>query len=168
MKYFLFFLMLFLVCLSASAERPRVVVEVGDSLKTPQQPAFQFTPSTDSTGPRVSIDAGELIYQMKVDSINKRAEELIREQIIKIEKHFEDPKVEEQTGKVIGDIIMQQQMALLDLQVERALSFRDTLLLYGLKTALQEMVLKNPQVRDQLLKLIDKVEREYDKATNGY
>jgi hypothetical protein len=39
MKYLLFFLLLLLVCLSASAERPRVVVEVGDSLKTPQQPA---------------------------------------------------------------------------------------------------------------------------------
>jgi CRP-like cAMP-binding protein len=101
---------------------------------------------------------------MKVDSINKLTEDKIREQIIKIEKHFEDPKVEEETGKLIGDIIMQQQMTLLDLQVERALSFRDTLLLYGLKTALQEMVLKNPEVQEQLLRLIDKVEREYDKA----
>jgi hypothetical protein len=165
MKKILFALSLIMVCLSASAERPRVVVEVGDSLKTPQQPAFQYTPPTDSSGPRVSINAGELIYQMKVDSINKLTEDKIREQIIKVEKHFEDPKVEEETGKLIGDIIMQQQMALLDLQVERALSFRDTLLLYGLKTALQEMVLKNPEVQEQLLRLIDKVEREYDKAT---
>jgi len=164
MKKILFFVSLLAVCLIAEADRPRVVVEVGDSLKTDSKSAFEYTPPTDSTGPRVTIDAGELIYQMRVDSINKWAEEKIREQIVKVERHFEDPKVEEETGKIIGGIIMEQQMALLDLQVERALSFRDTLLLFGLKTALQEMVLKNPEVQDELNRLISKVEREYRKA----
>lgn len=165
MKKILFALLLLTVSLSAYSDRPRVVVEVSDSLKNQNKSAFEYTPPTDSTGPRVSIDAGELIYQMRVDSINKWAEEKIREQIVKVERHFEDPKVEEETGKIIGGIIMEQQMALLDLQVERALSFRDTLLLYGLKTALQEMVLKNPDVQDELMRLLDKVEREYREAT---
>ncbi|MBU1919238.1 hypothetical protein KKG66_00210 [bacterium] len=165
MKKILFALLLLAVSLSAYSDRPRVVVEVSDSLKNQNKSAFEYTPPTDSTGPRVSIDAGELIYQMRVDSINKWAEEKIREQIVKVERHFEDPKVEEETGKIIGGIIMEQQMALLDLQVERALSFRDTLLLYGLKTALQEMVLKNPDVQDELMRLLDKVEREYKKYT---
>ena len=168
MKKILFILLLLAVCLSAYSDRPRVVVEVSDSLKNQNKSAFEYTPPTDSTGPRVSIDAGELIYQMRVDSINKWAEDQIREQIIRVERHFEDPKVEEETGKIIGGIIMQQQMALLDLQVERALSFRDTLLLFGLKTALQEMVLKNPEVQDELNRLISKVEREYVKYSTTH
>ncbi len=167
MRYLLFSLLLVLACLSATNGRPRVIVEVSDSLKANQNSSFYYTAPTDSTGPRVSIDAGELIYQMRLDSINKWAEEKIREQIIRVERNFENPKVEEETGKIIGGIIMEQQMALLDLQVERALSFRDTLLLFGLKTALQEMVLKNPDVQDELMRLMSKVEREYVKATTS-
>lgn len=166
MKKILFFALLAAVCLSTTYSRPKVVVEVNDIDTTSKTgSAFHYTPPTDSTGARYSIDPGELIYQMKVDSINKWAEEQIREQIIRIEKNFEDPKVEEETGRVIGSIIMRQQMALLDLQVDRALSFRDTLLLFGLKTALEEMVLKNPEVQAELMQLISKVENAYDAYT---
>ena len=85
MKYLL--LMLFAVLLSAElfAERPKVIVDVEERDSSSSPAPFQYLPATDSSGPRIVIDPGEMVYQMTLDSINKTAEEKIREQIQNIE-----------------------------------------------------------------------------------
>ena len=143
---------LLMFALLAHAERPRVVVE-RDSTLMKQLATPNYIPGTDSTAPRYIIDPGEMIYQMKVDSINKVAEEKIKEQIIALERHFEDPEFEEKTGRVIGTIVMQQQMALLDLQIDRAVSLSNTLLLMGLQVGLGELLKAHPELEYELLNL---------------
>ncbi len=150
---------------SATNAQPRhIVVErplPDDSVKAP----FRYEAGNDSVAPRLVIDAGEMIYQMRVDSINKSAEAKIKKLIEKLERHFEDPKVEEEVGKLIGEAILEQQMAMLDIQVERALSMRDSLLLKGLELALREILRANPGLQDQILKQIESVERELIQMT---
>jgi hypothetical protein len=143
---------LLMFALLAYAERPRVVVE-RDSTLMKQLANPNFIPATDSTGPRMIIDPSAMIYQMKVDSINLVAEEKIKEQIIALERHFEDPEFEEKTGRVIGTIVMQQQMALLDLQIDRAISLQDTLLLMGMQVGLAELLKAHPELEYELLNL---------------
>lgn len=150
---------LLLIALVAQAERPRVIVE-RDSTLGKQLTNPNYFPPTDSTGPRMVIDPGEMIYQMKVDSINMVAEEKIREQIIALEKNFEDPEFEEKVGRVIGTIVMDQQMALLDLQIERAISLRDTLLLMGMQVGLQELLRAHPELEYELLNLDKRIAKE--------
>lgn len=163
MKYILLLLFSALLCAELLAQRPKVVVDVNERDTTSRPTTFDYLPPTDSTGPRIVIDPGELIYQMTLDSINKAAEDKIREQIISLEKHFEDPVFEEQVGRAIGNIIMDQQMALLDLQVSRAISLRDSLLMIGVEMALREMIKQNPQLEYELTHLHDRIEKEFIK-----
>ncbi|MCB9357400.1 MAG: hypothetical protein H6505_02415 [Calditrichaeota bacterium] len=150
---------LLLTALISHAERPRVVVE-RDSTLGKQLANPNYFPGTDSTAPRMVIDPAEMIYQMRVDSINKVAEEKIRDQIIALERNFEDPEFEEKTGRVIGTIVMQQQMALLDLQIERAISLKDTLLLMGIQVGLGELLKANPMLEYELLNLDQRIAKE--------
>lgn len=150
---------LLITALIAHAERPRVIVE-RDSTSSKQLTNPSYFPPTDSTGPRLVIDPGEMVYQMKVDSINTVAEEKIREQIIALERNFDNPEFEEKVGRVIGTIVMDQQMALLDLQIERAISLRDTLLLMGMQVGLQELLKANPQLEYELLNLDKRIANE--------
>lgn len=152
----LFILLLLFTFVSA---RPRVVVERDSTLMQQQQP--NYFPPTDSSGPRMVIDPGAMIYQMKVDSINKVAEEKIREQIIALEKNFEDPEFEEKVGRVIGTIVMDQQMALLDLQISRAISLQDTLLMMGMQVGLAELLKKYPELEYELLNLDKRIAKEF-------
>jgi len=137
------------------AARPRVVVERDSTLMNRVDPNMQpyFIPGTDSSGPRMVIDPGAMIYQMKVDSINKAAEDKIREQIVALEHNFEDPEFEEKTGRVIGTIVMEQQLALLDIQIDRAVSLRDTLLLMGMQVGLAELLKAHPELEYELMNL---------------
>ena len=107
------------------------------------------------------IDPGEMMYQMKVDSINTVAEEKIREQIIALEHNFEDPEFEEKVGRVIGTIVMDQQMALLDLQISRAISLRDTLLMMGMQMGLQELLKEHPELEYELMNLDKRIAKEF-------
>lgn len=152
----LFMLLLFALLVQA---RPRVVVERDSTLM--QQPNSNYFPPTDSSGPRMVIDPGAMIYQMQVDSINQVAEEKIREQIIALEKNFEDPEFEEKVGRVIGTIVMDQQMALLDLQITRAISLRDTLLMMGMQIGLQELLKEHPELEYELLNLDKRIAKEF-------
>lgn len=154
----LFFLVL-IFAMVAQAERPRIIVERDSSLMRQSNP--NFIPATDSSGPRMVIDPGAMIYQMQVDSINMAAEEKIREQIIALEKHFENPEFEEKVGRVIGTIVMDQQMALLDLQIGRAISLQDTLLLMGIQIGLAELIKKNPELEFELLNLDKRIAKEF-------
>lgn len=152
-------LLILLMLFTLASARPRVVVERDSTLLQQQQP--NYFPPTDSSGPRMVIDPGAMIYQMKVDSINKVAEEKIREQIIALEKNFEDPEFEEKVGRVIGTIVMDQQMALLDLQISRAISLQDTLLMMGMQVGLAELLKKYPELEYELLNLDKRIAKEF-------
>lgn len=152
-------LLLLFPALLAQAERPRIIVE-RDSTLMPQSNS-NYYPPTDSSGPRMVIDPGAMIYQMKVDSINLVAEEKIREQIVALEHHFEDPEFEEKVGRVIGTIVMEQQMALLDLQIGRAISLQDTLLLMGMQVGLAELIKQHPELEYELLNLDKRIAKEF-------
>jgi hypothetical protein len=151
-----------LLALPLWAEPRRVVVErtgaAADSVNSPTR----YETATDSTPTRFVIDPGALVYQMKVDSVNKLAEEKIRSLIKRLERHFEDPQVEEDVGKLIGEAVMEQQMGLLDLQVDRALELKDTLLLRGLETALRELLANSEVVREGLRKQLEQLEHRFD------
>lgn len=107
------------------------------------------------------IDPGAMIYQMQVDSINKAAEDKIREQIVALERNFQDPEFEEKTGRVIGTIVMEQQLALLDIQIDRAVSLRDTLLLMGLQVGLEELLKAHPELEYELMNLDKRISQSF-------
>jgi len=56
----------------------------------------------------------------------------------------------------------QQQMALLDLQIDRAISIRDTLLLKGLEVALQQLLVNSDVVREEIRKQLESLERQME------
>jgi hypothetical protein len=133
---------------------PKIIVE----RPTPKVDSTQMTPDTTR---RFVLDPGAMIYQMKVDSINQVTEDKIRELIIRLEHKFQDPKTEEEVGKLIGNVVMDQQMAMLDLQIDRAISSKDTLLLKGVTVALQELIKNSPAVRAALEKSLQKLQHEF-------
>ena len=153
-RFFLFFAML--LCTAALAQSHRVVIER-------EAPPADSTPAAPDTLRRMTIDPGALLYQMQVDSINQATEETIRRLIAQVEKKLEDPKVEEEVGKLIGEAVMEQQMALLDLQIERAISVKDSLLLKGLEMALRELLLNSDVIREQIEKQLNALENEMNK-----
>jgi hypothetical protein len=133
---------------------PRIVVE------RPTPPPDTARPAVPDTLRRMVIDPAQMIYQMQVDSINRETEEKVKRFIGQLERNFQDPQVEEEMGKLIGEAVMEQQMALLNLQIDRAISVRDTLLLKGLETALQQLILHSDVVREQIRKQLDVLQRE--------
>jgi hypothetical protein len=147
----LFCLSLFALALLAS---PKIVVE------RPQPKPDTTQAALPDTLHRMVIDPAQMIYQMKVDSINQITEAKVKGLIGKLERAFEDPQVEEEVGKLIGQAVMEQQMALLDLQIDRAITTRDTLLLKGLETALQQLILHSDVVREQITKQLQALEKE--------
>jgi len=153
-------LLILLMLFSMLEARPRVVVERDSTLMQPENP--NYFPPTDSTGARMVIDPGAMVYQMQVDSINKVAEDKIREQIIALEKNFEDPEFEEKVGRVIGTIVMDQQMALLDLQIGRAISLQDTLLLMGMQVGLAELLKQHPELEYELMNLDKRISKSFN------
>lgn len=161
MKLVAFFLLL---TLSVSLAEPRrIIVERPDSTQPGNINApFQYEPGHDGAPPRVVIDPGQMIYQMKVDSINKTTEEQVKKLIEKLERKFDDPATEEEVGKMIGEVIMRQQMALLDLQIDRAIEMKDSLLLRGIELALRELMVNSPLVREQIQKQLDALERAFE------
>jgi hypothetical protein len=146
------------------AEQRRIIVDTSklDKSQTTDAPVGYYPP-TDSTPARYVIDPAAMVYQMKVDSINQVAEAKVKSYIEKLERKFQDPKVEEEMGKLIGAAVMEQQMALLDLQIQKAVSLRDTLLMMGIQTALSELYNNSPAVRDQIEKLQQYLETQLNR-----
>ena len=149
-------LVLLALCSLAIAQSHRIVVE------RPQQPADTAQPTLDSPH-RMVIDPGEILFNMQADSINRLTEEKIRSLITRMEKKFDDPKVEEEVGRLIGTAVMEQQMALLDLQIQRAISIKDTLLLMGLQLALEELLKNGDVIQEQIEKQLRALEGEMEK-----
>jgi hypothetical protein len=141
----------------------RIIVERPE--QTPADSAsapFQYEPGRDGAPPRMVIDPSRMIYQMQVDSINKSTEDQIKKLIEKLERKFNDPVVEEEVGKLIGEVVMRQQMALLDLQIDRALEMKDSLLLEGLELALREMLANTPGLREEIQRQLDALEQRFE------
>ena len=162
MKYFLLaVLAVAILGHSVMAQQRRIVVERPAPAPDSTQPYFHYQAKSDSTPPRLTIDPGEMIYQERVDSINEAAELKIRNAIKQLERQFEDPVVEDAVGKMIGAIVMEQQLALMDIQIDRAFSLRDTLLLKGLELAFHELLLNVPQIREELLKQVNALEQKF-------
>lgn len=128
-----------------AADPPRIVIE---------------RPAPDSTAPR-STDPADAPFQAKVDSLNRVMEQNIGKAILTLESNFEDPKTEEEVGRMIGMIIMEQQLALLDIEIDRALSMRDTLLIKGFELGLQELLHNSPEVREALHQQVDALESRF-------
>jgi hypothetical protein len=158
MKYVLAFSLLFAACLAAMSA-PRIIVDTSHLKRDTTRIAPQYTPPTDSTPGRLVIDPGDLAYQMRIDSVNQAAEQKIRGYMTQLEKSFQDSATEMEIGTLVGTAVLEQQMALLDLQINRAVSLRDTLLLKGLQIAIQELIKNSPEVRQQL----ETLERELSK-----
>lgn len=152
-KLFIVFLLTALA-LPLMADRPKIIVE--RNMGTPDTVVMP----TDTSARRMVIDPGEIVFQMKADSINQAAEEQVRALIKRLERKFDNPEVEDEVGRLIGEVVMQQQMALLDLQIDRAISLRDTLLLKGLEVALQELLLNNDVVLREIRKQLQSLERQ--------
>lgn len=156
MKKFLCCFILLALYLAAFAQSHRIVVE------RPAQPA-DTTQAAPDTLRRMVIDPGEMFYQMQVDSVNQAMEEKIRSLIGQMERKFDDPKTEEEVGKLIGEAVMEQQMALLDLQIQRAISVKDTLLLKGLELALEKLLQNSDVIQEQITKQLNALEKEMEK-----
>jgi hypothetical protein len=150
-RLFLFCSALALCTLGYSA--PKIIVE----RPTPVIDSSEVRPDSSR---RMVMDPAAMVYQMQLDSINQITEDKIRALIIRLEHKFNDSAVEEEVGKLIGDAVMEQQMAILDLQVDRAISSRDTLLLKGVEIALQQMIQNSPAVRTALEKSLAKLRYE--------
>jgi len=154
MKTFFSFLICVLIALTAFAQRADIIVERKSS--TPDT----IVMPTDTASQRMVIDPGALVFQMRADSINQLTEARIRDLITKLERKFENPQVEEEVGRLIGEAVMQQQMALLDLQMERAISLRDTLLMMGLQLALEELLVNSDVIRNEIMKQLRALEMQ--------
>lgn len=154
MKTFLSFFICALIALTAFAQKADIVVE-----RKSTAPDTIVMP-TDTASPRMVIDPGALVFQMRADSINQLTEARIRDLITKLERKFENPQVEEEVGRLIGEAVMQQQMALLDLQMERAISLRDTLLMMGLQLALEELLVNSDMIRNEIMKQLRSLEMQ--------
>lgn len=135
-------------CGPTIAEPPRIIFE---------RPAPVVTDSAHLH----STDPADAPYQAKVDSLNRVMEQNIGKAILTLESNFEDPKMEEEVGRLIGMIIMEQQLALLDIEIDRALSLRDTLLIKGLEYGLEEILRRSPEVREALHQQVDALESRF-------
>jgi hypothetical protein len=162
MRYFVLLLLAAAVSLHpAFAQQKRIVVERPATPPDTSQAPFHYEARTDSTPPRLVLDPGAMVYQERVDSINDVAEKKIRDAINQLEKNFQDPQVEDLVGRIIGTIVMEQQLALMDIQIDRALSLRDTLLLRGLELAFRELLINVPQLREALLQQVNALEQKF-------
>lgn len=149
-------LLILLCAVTAAYARPRVVID-RSNLKTDSAQAVESMPG------RLILDPTEYAYQLKEDSVNAITEAKIRDLIIRLEKNFNNPEVEEEVGRLIGEAVMEGQMALLELQIDRSISIRDTLLTKALQIALRELVTKNAFLQHQLEEGIEYLENEADR-----
>lgn len=140
----------------------RIIVERPEPAPDSTMAPFQYDAGVNGAPPRLVIDPSQMEYQMQVDSINKSTEDQIKKLIEKLERKFNDPATEEEVGKMIGEVVMRQQMALLDLQIDRAVEMKDSLLYKALELALREMLANSPMMREQIQKQLDALETQFE------
>lgn len=157
MKVHSLILLLLALSVAAAAQQNRIVIDRPVAEPDTAARAFYY----DEPNCRMVIDPAAMIYQLHVDSINQAAEAKIRDLITRLERKFNDPAVEAEVGRLIGTAVLEQQMALLDLQIERAVSLRDTLLLKGLELAIQELLANSVDLNAELRKQLQALERQF-------
>jgi hypothetical protein len=135
---------------------PRVVIDVGPGAQAAPsdtaQRAVLYAPVMDSTAPRLVIDPSQLAIQFSLDSVMTSAEGKIRNLVLQLEGAEGDTGVERRIGELVGQVLIERELALLDLQILYAEKTSDTLLLSGLRLALEELLRQNPQLQEMLLR----------------
>jgi hypothetical protein len=143
----------FSLCLSASLlAAPRLVIDVGQMPHDTLPGAVVYVPATDSAAPRLVIDPSQLSLQFAEDSVMQSAEDKIRGLVEQTNGIEGDPDLERKISKLIGEILLEREMGLLNLQVQSASVSQDSLLLSGLRIVIEELLRQNPQLQDMLLR----------------
>ncbi|MBM3324512.1 MAG: hypothetical protein FJY66_02460 [Calditrichaeota bacterium] len=148
-------LWVFFVPLTLSASlsaAPRLVIDVGQGRQDTLPGAVVYVPTTDSAAPRLVIDPSQLPLQFSLDSVMLSAEEKIRHLVVQTEGIEGDTAFERRLGELIGKILLERELALLNLQVQSAKTSQDSLLLSGLRLVLEELFRQNPQLQEMLLR----------------
>lgn len=135
---------------------PRVVIDVGGGAQTSARDtlhrAVVYVPATDSAAPRLVIDPSQLALQFSLDSVMQAADEKVRRLVLQLDGAEGDTSLERRIGELVGQILLERELGLLDLQIQSAISLKDTLLLLGLRLALEELLRQNPQLQEMLLR----------------
>ncbi len=143
----------FSVCLSASLlAAPRLVIDVGQMPRDTLPGAVVYVPATDSAAPRLVIDPSQLSLQFAVDSVMQSTEDKIRGLVEQTGGVEGDPALEKRISGLIGEILLEREMGLLNLQVQSASVSQDSLLLSGLRMVVEELLRQNPQLQEMLLR----------------
>ena len=148
--------LLLTVSVSLLTAGPRVVIDVGPGPNAAPpdtaQRAVLYAPVMDSTAPRLVIDPSQLAIQFSLDSVMASAEGKIRNLVVQLEGAEGDTSVERRIGELVGQILLERELALLDLQILYAEKMSDTLLLSGLRLALEELLRQNPELQEMILR----------------
>jgi len=146
---------LLILFLSASlGAAPRLVIEVGgrETLCDTLQGAVLYIPATDTSAPHLTIDPSQLPLQFSLDSVMQSAEEKMRQLVVQVEGAEGDPTFERRMGELVGQILLEREFALLDLQIQSATMQKDSLLVSVLRLAVEELLRQNPQLQEMLLR----------------
>jgi hypothetical protein len=145
-------LVLFISPLQAA---PRLVIDVGSqtqSVPADTQGAVLYVPATDTVAPRLVIDPSQLAMQFSMDSVMQATEDKLRGLALQFEGLENDTAIQQKIGEFIGQIFLERELALLDLQIQNAIDLNDSVLLAGLKLALEELLQRNPELRNMIIR----------------
>ncbi len=134
---------------------PRLIIDVGRSTQSfpaDTQGAVLYIPATDTAAPRLVIDPSQLAIQFSMDSIMQATEDKLRGLASQFDGLENDAAIQQKIGEFIGQIFMERELALLDLQIQNAINLNDSVLLAGLKLALEELLQRNPELRNMILR----------------
>ena len=145
-------LVLFISPLQAA---PRLVIDVGSqtqSVPADTQGAVLYVPATDTAAPRLVIDPSQLSMQFSMDSVMQATEDKLRGLALQFEGVEHDTAIQQKIGEFIGQIFLERELALLDLQIQNAIDLNDSVLLSGLKLALEELLQRNPELQNMIIR----------------
>ncbi|MBU1937501.1 hypothetical protein KKG05_08895 [bacterium] len=155
MKKILLPFLLLALFISPLQAAPRLVIDVGSqtqSFPADTQGAVLYVPATDTAAPRLVIDPSQLAIQFSMDSVMQAAEDKLRGLAMQFEGMEYDTSLQRKIGEFAGQIFLERELALLDLQIQNAVNLNDSVLLAGLKLALEELLQRNPELRNMILR----------------
>ena len=153
-KFILPFLLLVLF-ISPLHAGPRLVIDVGSqtlSVPADTQGAVLYVPATDTAAPRLVIDPSQLAMQFSMDSVMQATEDKLRGLASQFEGLENDAALQQKISEFVGQIFMERELALLDLQIQNAINLNDSVLLTGLKLALEELLQRNPELQNMIIR----------------
>jgi len=143
---------LFILPLQAA---PRLVIDVGSqtqSFPADTNGAVLYVPATDTAAPRLVIDPSQLAIQFSMDSVMQATEDKLLGLASQFEGLENDAAIQQKIGEFIGEIFLERELALLDLQIQNAINLNDSVLLAGLKLALEELLQRNPELQNMIIR----------------